>query len=383
MSETANPVALHEARAILEHQVRALLEEPGRAHELPPLLLWGPPGVGKSTVVRSVCQAHGIGFVDIRLAQREPVDLRGLPVPRDDHVDWLLSGEWPRDPESAGVILFDELTAADRALQVAAYELLLDRRLGELYRVPPRWYLCAAGNREEDGAAALGLSSALANRFCHLEIAPELEPWIAWAAQQGLHPEVIGFLRYRPGCFFDASGDLQRGWPTPRTWERVARQLSLAERTGLAATATARIVEGLVGPGAAAEFNGFREWSGRLQDAEAVLLGRAPLEVPERADQCYALCAGLVYHLWRGTPEERARRIAGFLEAGRQLPSDFATMALIDALTDAEGLDTERCTQLFSHPAFAAWSEVHGAALAKRLPGMAPSPDAASPEVAG
>ena len=366
---TTTSVTLEQAHEILRHQAAALLADPGRAHQLPPTLLWGPPGVGKSSVVRAVCAELGIGFIDIRLSQREPVDLRGLPVPREDRVEWLLSSEWPRDPDSAGILLFDEITAVDRSLQVAAYELLLDRRLGDLYRVPDRWYLCAAGNREEDGAAALGLSSALANRFCHLEVGAELTPWLRWAQEQGLHPDVIGFLRYRPDCFLDLSGDLQRGWPSPRSWERVAQQLTIAEQTGLGEGALMRVIEGLVGAGAAAELAAFRSWSGALTDAEAILRGEARLTVPERADQCYALCAALVYHLWRGPEAERERRLDRFLEVTTALGSDFATMALIDAVGGAEGVTGERGQRLLAHPRFADWAATHGTALARYLPG--------------
>ncbi|MBK1735863.1 hypothetical protein CKO15_11355 [Halorhodospira abdelmalekii] len=353
---------------MLHHQAAALLADPSRAHQLPPTLLWGPPGVGKSSVVRDVCTDLGIPLIDVRLSQREPVDLRGLPVPREDRVDWLLSGEWPRDPDSAGIILFDEITAVDRSLQVAAYELLLDRRLGDLYRVPDRWYLCAAGNREEDGAAALGMSSALANRFCHLEVAAELEPWLRWAQEQGLHPDVLGFLRYRPDCFLQLEGDLQRGWPSPRSWERVARQLTLAAETGLGDGPLQRIIEGLVGAGAAAELAAFRSWAGTLEDAEAMLRGRAPITIPERADQCYALCAALVYHLWRGPEGERTKRLDRFLEVTLALSSDFATMALIDAVGGAEGVTGERGQRIFAHPRFGEWAQTHGSALQRYLP---------------
>ncbi|HBF91048.1 MAG TPA: hypothetical protein DDX09_07755, partial [Hyphomonas atlantica] len=120
-------------------------------------------------------------FIDIRLSQREPVDLRGLPVPDGDSVNWLISGEWPGDPESRGIILFDEITAADRSLQVAAYELILDRRLGNLYSLPDGWLVVAAGNRAEDRAVAQTFSSALANRFCHLDVEADLDSWCQWA----------------------------------------------------------------------------------------------------------------------------------------------------------------------------------------------------------
>ena len=91
----------------------------------------------------------------MRLAQ-EPVDIRGLPVPRDDKegIDWIVSSngleQVRQTPLPRGIILFDEITAADSTLQVAAYEFILDRRLGKLYEVPDGWYIVAAGNRTND-----------------------------------------------------------------------------------------------------------------------------------------------------------------------------------------------------------------------------------------
>ena len=86
------------------------------AKMLPPLMVWGAPGLGKSSILQKAARDQGIGFIDVRLAQREPVDIRGLPVPGPDGVKWLVSSDWPRDPKSRGIILFDEITAADRSL---------------------------------------------------------------------------------------------------------------------------------------------------------------------------------------------------------------------------------------------------------------------------
>ncbi len=191
-------------------------------------MVWGATGLGKSSILRDVAAERGIGFIDVRLAQREPVDIRGLPVPGEDGVKWLVASEWPRDPKSRGIILFDEITAADRSLQVAAYEFILDRRLGELYRVPDGWYICAAGNRTQDRAVAATMSSALANRFLHVEMVDDVESWIAWASAHDIHPSVAGFIRFRPTCLFNQEGEnLERGWPSPRSWERVSHMVKL------------------------------------------------------------------------------------------------------------------------------------------------------------
>lgn len=356
---------LEQARTLIEHHLKSLWAYPEAAGQIAPMMLWSAPGVGKSTLVREICEQHGIGFIDFRLAQREPVDLRGLPVPGNDAVHWLLSGEWPRDPNSRGIILFDELTAADRSLQVAAYEIILDRRLGDLYRLPDGWYVCAAGNRSEDRAVATTLSSALANRFCHLDVLPDHAAWNRWAVGRGLHPDVIGFLNFRPECFFDLSGDVERGWPSPRSWERVSTALTLAETQELDIACLRLQISGLVGRGAATEFLAFRQWAREIPDIQGMLRGQARVRIPRRADQRYALCAAMVHHLWQGPEAERDLLLKGFFRISRELPSDFAAMAMIDALTGPdEATSLARSQRLMSHPRFEAWTQQHGTAFA-------------------
>lgn len=355
---------IDQIQEMLSHQLELLWQVPELATQLPPMMLWGAPGVGKSSVIRELCHEKGIGFVDVRLAQREPVDLRGLPVPEGDQVRWLLSSEWPRDPDSRGVILFDELTAADRTLQVAAYEFILDRRLGDLYKVPDGWLICAAGNRSEDRAVAMTLSSALANRFCHLELQPDLDQWTRWARLQGLHPLVISFLRFRPQCFFSMEGNLERGWPSPRSWERVATLLEHGK--GLSDSSLALMIHGLVGEGAGLEFLGFRRWAAELPDIPSVLDGEVECKLPERADQKYALCTGLSHYLWRSEDEQLARRCKNFLRVGTQMSSDFATLAMMDALeADNEEEQLKRADLLLGSAEFSSWSARHGEVLSK------------------
>ena len=358
---TSNDVA-----TLLTHQVALLAEQPQLASQLPPFMLWGAPGVGKSSIIRQVCQQAGIGFLDIRLSQREPVDLRGLPVPREQHVDWLLSGEWPRDPDSRGILLFDELTAADRSLQVAAYEIILDRRLGDLYTLPDGWLVVGAGNRSGDQAVACTFSSALANRFCHLELEPELDCWCQWALSAGLHPDVISFLRFRPENFFAMEGDLERGWPSPRSWERVSHVLNHA--AALSETCLGLAIQGLVGAGTATEFLAYREQTAALPDIGAMLAGHAGIDLPKRADQRFAFATALSYHLWKGQESADPARIERFLEIGEQLPSDFATLALMDAMQAKDDDQREQRTeQLMVHPQFESWSRCHGEAFQRHL----------------
>jgi hypothetical protein len=359
-----------QVKRIVCHHLHALWAEPSRARTLPPLMIWGPPGVGKSEVIYQVCAEEDIGFVDVRLAQREPVDIRGLPVPRDDGVHWLVSAEWPR--EGKGIIFFDELTASDRSLQVAAYEFILDRRLGDLYRVPDGWYLCAAGNRLEDRAVTLSMSSALANRFCHLEVEVDLEDWTRWAVSRGVHPTVVGFIRFQPQLLFSMQGNLQQGWPSPRTWERVGLELEQAEAVNLPEAELRVIVQGLVGPAAATEFFAYRSMANELPQVAAMLRGDVPLSIPARPDQRYALCTAAVHHVRRDPA-----LLDGLLRLTLELSSDFAAMCLIDYLScGGEAAVAGRAKEVFTRPLFEAWQKRHGPAFRTRFASVGADVDA-------
>ena len=363
-----NKVTGEELERLLKMQLAALAEDPRLAHELPPLMVWGAPGLGKSSILRDVARELGIGFIDVRLAQREPVDIRGLPVPGKDGVKWLVASEWPRDPKSRGIILFDEITAADRSLQVAAYEFILDRRLGELYSVPDGWYICAAGNRTEDRAVAATMSSALANRFLHVEMQEDVESWIAWARTHDIHPSVMGFVRYRPGCLFNQEGEnLERGWPTPRSWERVSRMLERFK--GKDEGLLRKVVYGLVGNRAGVEFMAFHEINESFDDVlEMMTNPKRPIRIPDAIDRKYALCAAVTYLVWRGRDAaDEAARIDGLYRICMELTSDFSSMVMMDAMAgNNRESSTVYAERLFNHPRYAEWAEKHGKALRKR-----------------
>ncbi len=323
MALDASPSAVS---TLLTHFLSALWQSPQDAGLVPPMMIWGSPGVGKSAVVREVARKLGIGLVDIRLAQREPVDMRGLPVPDVDgnSVRWLVASEWPREPDSRGIIFFDELTAADRTLQAAAYEMILDRRLGDLYRVPDGWYIAAAGNQSSDRAVTAPMSSALANRFCHVKMSADARVWGQWGRAKGLHPAVLGFIAWRPDLLFDLPPDCQQGWPSPRSWERVSYILKLAERTGLAAATDFLNLQiaGLVGHGAAIEFLAFRQQAVTGPSAEDILLHGADVLIPLRADQRFALASAMV-HVTDRAASGPARQTRHALPAtARPMPSD-------------------------------------------------------------
>ena len=366
-----NKISPEDLESLVRHQVRLIEAEPSSAATLPPLMVWGGPGLGKSTIMRKIAEEMDIGFIDIRLAQREPVDIRGLPVPKEDSVSWLISSDWPRDPQSRGILLFDELTAADRSLQVAAYEIILDRRLGDLYHLPDGWYIVAAGNREEDMAVATTMSSALANRFMHVELQESPEEWVRWGLQNGVHPAVIGFIRFRPDLLFHQENEnLERGWPTPRSWERVSTTLNsfhIQDKPYL----LDKMIYGLVGNQAGVEFVAFKEIASQFDDTYELMTNpNRKITIPEKPDQRYAFCAAVAYHLWRGkNAEEEEKLLSGFYRIAMALPGDFATMLMMDALTGNRKTEDPSvfADKLYNHKGYESWAEKHGKAMRARM----------------
>ncbi len=147
-----------------------------------PLFLWGPPGIGKSELVESITRELGGLMIDLRLGQMEPTDIRGIPFYNKDlgKMDWAPPVELP-DEELASqypiVVLFlDELNSAPASVQSAAYQLILNRRIGK-FRLPNNVVMVAAGNRESDKGVTYRMPTPLANRFIHQE---ECQPCVCY-----------------------------------------------------------------------------------------------------------------------------------------------------------------------------------------------------------
>ena len=151
--------------------INTAIESP---EEMPPLFLEGPPGIGKSAIPLEAAEEANIGFIDMRLVHKDPTDLRGIPVPRDGTAVWLPPSDLPS--KGRGILFLDEITSAPPLVQASAYQLTFDRKLGD-YELPEGWYIIAAGNRIEDRAVVHRMSSALNNRFIHINFEPSLEDW--------------------------------------------------------------------------------------------------------------------------------------------------------------------------------------------------------------
>ncbi len=242
------------------------------------LMLWGPPGIGKSSIVAEVARQHELQLVDLRLSQLAPTDLRGLPVADNGISRWYPPEFLPTD--GRGILFLDEINMAPPAMQGIAQQLILDRQVGS-YKVPEGWFIWAAGNRKADRAAVFEMPSALANRFIHLDLVPDLDSFKAWGLSSGISEQILAFLAFRPTLLHQI--DSQRpAWPSPRSWV-------MADRLHRAALAT----EPAVGPAASGEFEAFCRVYDKLPDLDGILAGTRQVEFPSEASARYATVLGL------------------------------------------------------------------------------------------
>lgn len=328
-----NLVSSEEAINLIETSVKTLINNPSLADSLPPILLRGAPGVGKSTIVKNIAKKLNIGFVDVRLAEMERVDFAGLPSVADGTTNWNVPSFWPRDPESKGIILLDEITSAPADVQVAAYQIVLDRKISNSeYKLPNGWFIVAAGNRTVDRAVVKTMSSALANRFMHFEVAANIEDWILWAVANGIHPSVTGYLRYRPESLFKMDAqNLEMGWPSPRSWERVSNVIPLFTSNE---DVLRKAVYGLVGNNVGVEFMEFHRINEQFDDVLEMLTNpKAEVKIPKEIDRKYALCSAVSYLLWNGKTEKDDKiRVEGLYRIVNELSADFATALVKSAM---------------------------------------------------
>lgn len=372
--DTQNKVSTTEIENIIKTNFKTIISNPTLASKLPPICIHSSPGVGKSTIVGGVAKELGVDFIDVRLAQMEPCDILGLPVPDKETktMNWFINGRWPQDPKSRGILFLDELTSSPPETALAAYELILDRRLGNLYKLPDGWMIVAAGNLTTDRAIARTMSSALANRFMHFELQANAEDWVLWAQYNDVHPSVIGFINYRPGMLFNMENEnLERGWPSPRSWERVSHMVKLYGNSGHCESSTLRkIVYGLVGNRAGVEFMEFYKVNREFDNVLDYMLNpNKEIVIPGRSDEKCALVSAMNYLLWRGkTKEDENQRLDGFYRIVMRLSPDFASMAMIAAMNGNSKEEKVNCAdKLVEHSRYPEFAKKFGKSLKKRI----------------
>jgi MoxR-like ATPase len=289
-------------------------------------MLWGTRGVGKSSIVRQVAEHFGVPLVDLRLTTIEPVDIRGA-IYADDVLAktvWFPPEFLPSPEEPDGILFLDELTAAEQRLQISAYSLILDRRVGH-YRLPDGWQVIAAGNASFHGAVSHDMGTALADRMFHFNVQTTIDAFLAYAIEKDLAPEILAYLRVRPDKLDDTQAQVSQDHligASPRGWEDISNVL----KSALTEQAKRVFVQGRIGAANAAEFFGvLREIQAGADVVRLLASARGAATaalLPRSLDGLY----GLIYGLIAAATE--AASLARALEIVEQFPDARGGLAL-------------------------------------------------------
>jgi MoxR-like ATPase len=357
----------------------------------------GAPGISKSAVARQAADRHGIAFIDVRLSQMAPEDVRGVPMlgeidgmkgvlwspplfyPRDldyqqtevvdgtkvirffnplgnngiryctapqitatsldggavqiidrkaDRFTVSMIGQarstilWSVTGKAEAIVALEEFNSAPPSVMAAAYQLILDRRLGD-YCVPEGVMLLAMGNRDSDKGVTFKLPKPVANRFVHIEMVEHIDDWMGWSVMAGIHSDIVGYLARWPSKLLDFQPDSPiHSFATPRSWEMVSKIIS--QTPPPPSDVTRALVCGAIGTAIGTEFLLHREFMEDMPDAQSILDGRTTRFRPKNAQHAtqiaYSTAIQLLYLLKERHAEierkqwfEQADRALGYM----------------------------------------------------------------------
>lgn len=279
-----------------------------------PAMLWGPAGAGKSDVVAQLVAHRKVELRDVRLANLDPTDIKGFPVPDTAKgiMRWLPADFMPA--KGKGVLFFDELNLAEKMTQASCYQLMLTRQVGN-YKLPAGWDIVAAGNREGDRGNVVRMAGPLANRLVHLDYEIDLAEWVAYAHKCGVVSDLIDFVRFRPELLhkFDAQAK-DPAFPSPRTWFYVNRLLKESPVRDV----QFELIKGTIGIGAGTELQGFLDHVAKLPRYEDIIANPTRVDVPLKVS---------------------AQHAAALMLARQVTPGDFPkAVAYVDRLSQEMGV---------------------------------------------
>lgn len=330
------------------------------AGEVPFLL--GSPGIGKSSFIREVAKMNNLLFIDVRLAGMDQTDIVGIPNFVDVHDDsgnivgkrtsYIPNDIFPLQglgdekrlvkhdkngkvitdangkPEmyDGFLICLDELTSADEAVQAAAYQLILDRQVGQ-YKLLDNVAMVACGNRATDGAIAGKLGTALKSRVLTVEVECHYKSWIDWATKEGFSPYILDYLSWRPEMLhsFDPK-TAENAFPCPRTWEKLN---NLIKAEGDYNESVHTLAKGTIGS-VSTEFKNFISYYALLPKIQDIIKNPKSADMPTDAGQVYAL-TGVLQQAFIDNTKDTAK-VAALTEYMERMEPELQVVTMIKTL---------------------------------------------------
>jgi len=305
-----------------------------------PVFIWGAPGIGKSSIVKSIAKEKNLDFIDLRLSLLEPTDLKGIPFfdAKTNEGVWAKPSFLPKeDDTSEGILFLDEINTAPPSVQASAYQLVLDRKVGD-YTLPKGWSIISAGNRESDRGVVYKMPPPLANRFVHFEMEVDFDDWKYWAYKNAIEPSIISFLSYDKDMLFQFDPTTtQKGFATPRSWEFVDTIL----KSGIDDYLLFETILGTVGKDATVGFMSFRKVMQDLPPLDKILDGSLKsIDVVDDTKLMMAISIGIVNML---KDNQDISTVDNVLQFSLSIPAEYSIMLIKDM--QQNGIMVEESTE--------------------------------------
>lgn len=307
-------------------------------------MLTGSPGMGKSAIVKDIAKTYNLKLIDLRLSQCDPTDLMGFPSIQGQRAGYLPMETFPLEgdpiPEGySGWLLFlDEFNSASIAVQAAGYKLILDRMVGQKNLHKHVAVVCA-GNLETDGAIVNLMSTAMQSRLAHIELMADVNQWLDWAYENGIHRFITSYIKFKPGNLYAFSPDhTDKTYACNRTWEFANRVLEVASTDD---KDLLPMLAGVLSEGVAREFIGFTKIDNDLPKISQIVQSPNSVRVPDEPSVLFALTGSISHHADKTNLEPLITYV-------KRLPKEFQVVALRETV--------RRRKELVGHPAMQEWA---------------------------
>lgn len=298
----------------------------------PSVMLWGPPGLGKSQGIREVADniekntKKKVNITDVRLLLFNPVDLRGIPTANNEKTlaIWLKPKIFDMDADKnvVNILFLDEISAAPSSVQAAAYQITLDRMVGE-HKLPDNCIVIAAGNRMMDRSVVSKMPKALANRLMHIEVDVDVEDWIKWAKENNINKIIIKFIEDNPNYLmkFDTQNE-ELSFATPRSWEMVSKLLDNIDTKKIDVEP---LLSGLIGKDIAIELLSYINAGGNIPSVKKIFEG--DMQYTELSDEQINLVKNNIINYARKNSKDVASVIQS-LKYVLSMPKDYGMLII-------------------------------------------------------
>ena len=353
-------VSVNQMQKIISEYYVLELNAGKKAKEISAIMLWGAPGVGKSESVMQIAAelekatSKKVNVTDVRLSLYNPVDLRGIPSPNATHTEavWLKPEIFKLDgsEDVLNILFLDELSTCPTSVQACAYQITLDRKIGE-HKLPDNVLVIAAGNRKQDQSVSIQMPKALANRMIHFDVSSSFEDWKKWAYANNIDERVIGFIAFKPNYLeYGIQSKTDLAYPTPRSWAKVSDIL-----TNIGDTDSAKLlISGTIGVGIATEFFHFCKCAQNLPSIDAIFNG-SYTEVPKDTSLLYSLVTAMTSKAKVYLNENKS--LSHAFNYAMTLPKDFSLL-LHENIVAITSQENSRCNplQMLQDPDYEKWT---------------------------